>query len=205
MAKNKLVKYNVKNVKYSIPTAPKTYPAPVDLAYAVSLTLEADYNETKFYGDGEVIGILGDDKGKTGELTVVNIEDDYEVACGRSLLLDDGSYGDVQQRKTEEHAIYFEVDALDAGVVKTVKFWMFGCITGKAGESYAQTEDDPTVNPSAYPLTVLGQNLEANLTTDDYYKFNVILVEDNSFAYIFPQLKFGRHNIHMHYLCLPLF
>ena len=78
MAKQKLVKFNVKNLKYSIPTAPKTYPAPADIAYATSISLEADYNETKFYGDGEVIGILGDDKGKTGAMGVVNVEDAYE-------------------------------------------------------------------------------------------------------------------------------
>lgn len=172
MAKSKMVRFNAKNLKYSIPTAPKTYPAPIDIAYATSVTLEADYNETKLYGDGMVIGIIGDDKGKTGTIGVTNIEDAYEVDCGRSLLLDDGSYGDIQQRATIEHAIYFEVDALDEGVQKTVKFWMFGCITGKAGETYQQTEDDPTINSYEYPLTVLGQNLEANLSTDDYVDAN---------------------------------
>lgn len=168
MGKTKMVKYNVKNLKYSIPTAPKTYPAPSDIAYAVSVTLEADYNETKLYGDGIVIGIIGDDKGKTGGIGVTNIEDDYEVACGRSLALVDGEFADIQQRSTKEHAIYYEVNALVEGDVITVKYWMFGCITGKSSESYAQTEDDPTINTYEYPLTVLGQNLEANLATDDY-------------------------------------
>ena len=168
MAKQKLVRFNVKNLKYSIPTAPKTYPAPADIAYGTSVSLEADYNETKFYGDGEVIGILGDDKGKTGAVGVVNIENAYEIACGRAMLLVDGEIADIQQRKTIEHAIYFEVDAVLDGETITVKMWLFGCITGKSSESYAQTEDDPTINAYEYPLTVLGQNLEANLTTDDY-------------------------------------
>lgn len=172
MGKTKLVKFNCKNLKYSIPTAPKTYPAPLDIAYATSVALEADYNETKLYGDGMVIGIIGDDKGKTGNVGVTNIEDDYEVACGRSVELVDGEYADIQQRSTIEHAIYFEVDAIEDGVTKTVKYWMFGCITGKAGETFQQTEDDPTINGYEYPLTVLGQNLEANLTTDDYVDAN---------------------------------
>ena len=172
MSKTKMVKFNVKNLKYSIPTAPKTYPAPIDIAYATNVTLEADYNETKLYGDGLVIGIIGDDKGKTGTIGVTNIEDEYEIDCGRSLLLDDGSNADIQQRSTIEHAIYFEVDALEGGVIKTVKYWLFGCITGKAGETYQQTEDDPTINNYEYPLTVLGQVLEANLTTEDYVDSN---------------------------------
>jgi len=170
--KTTMVKFNCKNLKYSIPTAPKTYPAPIEIAYATAVTLEADYNETKLYGDGMVIGIIGDDKGKTGTIGVTNIEDDYEIACNRAILLDDGSHGDIQQRATIEHAIYFEVDALVLGVTKTVKFWMFGCITGKAGETFQQTEDDPTINNYEYPLTVLGQNLEANLSTDDFVDTN---------------------------------
>ena len=167
MAKQKLVKFNVKNLKYSIPAA-GVYPAPADIAYATSVSLEADYNETKFYGDGEVIGILGDDKGKTGAIGVVNIENAYEIACGRALLLADGELADIQQRSTVQHAVYFAVDAVLDGETITVKNWLFGCITGKASESYAQTEDDPTINAYEYPLTVLGVNLEAALSTDDY-------------------------------------
>ena len=60
MAKKKMFKFNVKNVKFSFATA-GVYAAPADLAYASALTLEADYNETKLYGDGEILGIIGDD------------------------------------------------------------------------------------------------------------------------------------------------
>lgn len=166
--KTKMIKYNVKNLKYALLTAAKTYAAPLDLAYATSITLEADYNETKIYGDGQVLDVIPDDKGRTGGVGVTNIEDEYEVACGRSVELKDGEFADAQQMKSIEHAIYYEVEAIEAGIVKTIKYWIFGCRTGKASESYAQTEDDPTINSYEYPLTALGQNLEANLTTEDY-------------------------------------
>ena len=170
--KTPMIQFNVKNLKYALETAPKTFAAPVDLAYAVSITLEAEYNEKTIYGDGQVIAIIPDDKGKTGAIGVTNIENDYEVACGRSVVLVDGEYADVQQMNSVKHAIYYETDAFEDGVTKTVKYWVYGCTTGKSSESYAQTEDDPTINTYEYPLRVLGQNLEANLSTEDYIDSN---------------------------------
>jgi hypothetical protein len=170
MAKKKMFKFNVKNVKFSFATC-GVFDAPADLAYASSLTLEADYNETKLYGDGEILGIIGDDKGKNGTLGVINIEDAYEIACGRAMQITEG-LADSQQMESKEHAIYYEVDAIEDGAKVTIKVWVFGCITGKASESYAQTEDDPTVNSYEYPLTVLGTKLQDNLDAEDYKTAN---------------------------------
>lgn len=171
MAKTKLVRFNIKNLKYALLTAPKTYSAPVDLAYAVSIALEADYNETKIYGDGQVIAIIPDDKGKTGTLAVTNIEEVYEIACGRALAVSNAT-ADIQQLNAVEHALYYEIEGIEDGVVKTIKRWIYGVISGKPNETYQQTEDDPTINPFEYPLTVLGQNIEALLSTDDYVNAN---------------------------------
>jgi ribosomal protein L24 len=170
MAKQKMFKFNVKNAKYATITG-GVYDAPLDLAYAEGLALEADYNETKLYGDGEVLVILGDDKGKTGTLSVINIEQDYEKACGRAEDLDVG-IADVQQRESVEHAIYYEVEAVLDGVTITIKNWMYGVTTGKAGETYEQTKDDPTINTYDYPLTVLGTNLRNNGDTADEVDVN---------------------------------
>jgi len=171
MAKSKLIKFNVKNLKYATKDAEGTYGTPVDLAYANSLSLEADYNEMKIYGDGKLIGILADDKGKTGTLSVTNIEEAYEIACGRMMKVD-GGIADVQQHASIEHAIYYEVDALKDGVPITIKNWLFNCITGKPNESYQQTQDDPTINFYDYPLTVMGTNLKTADGTSDYVDTN---------------------------------
>src|SRR5690554_4570743 len=162
MAKTKMFKFNVKNVKYAVPGTNGTYGAPKDLAYANSISLEADYDETKLFGDGQILAILGDDKGKTGTLSVTNIEKDYEIDMKRALEID-GGLADIQQRSSVEHAIYFEVDAIEDGVGKTIKRWMFGVTTGKASETYEQTTDNPTINTYDYPLTVLGVNPKAQL------------------------------------------
>lgn len=166
MAKTKMFKFNVKNVKYSLP-ANGVYGSPKDLAYANSISLEADYDETKLFGDGQILAILGDDKGKTGTLSVTNIEKDYEIDMKRALEVQ-GGLADIQQRSSVEHAIYFEVDAIEDGVGKTIKRWMFGVTTGKASETYEQTTDSPTINTYDYPLTVLGTNLKDSLGEDDY-------------------------------------
>lgn len=166
MAKTKMFKFNVKNVKYAVPVE-GVFGTPKDLAYANSISLEADYEETKLFGDGQILAILGDDKGKTGTLSVVNIEKDYEIDMKRSLEIE-GGLADIQQRSSVEHAIYFEVDAIENGVGKTIKRWVFGVTTGKASETYEQTQDSPTINTYDYPLTVLGVNLKDSAGTADY-------------------------------------
>jgi len=170
MAKKNLFKFNVKNLKYSFATL-GTYETPVPLAYANSLALEADYDETILYGDGQKLAILADDKGKTGTLSVTNIEDEYEIACGRAMLVQ-GGIGDIQQLESKEHALYYETEGILDGKRITIKNWLFGCITGKAGENYEQTTDNPTVNNFDYPLTVLGTLLQDSAGTADYVDEN---------------------------------
>lgn len=165
MAKRKMVKFNIKNLKYAIKTDEDTYDVPKDLAYASALSLETDYDESYLYGDGQKIAVLTDDKGRTGELTVINIEEEYEIDMGRMMKVEGGT-AEIQQLKSIEHAIYYEVEALKDGERLTIKNWLYGCRTGKASETYNQTEDDPTVNTYGYPLTVLGINLKEGL--EDY-------------------------------------
>lgn len=176
--KQKLVKFNIKNVKYAEKTAPLTYSAPNDLAYAQAISLESDYNETNIYGDGQIIGKLADDKGKTGTLTVMDINEEFEIAAGRMMAAQDtGGIGEemraeIQQLDSKEFAIYFEVEALVDGTIETHKVWLYNVVTGKPNETYQQTEDDPTINPYEYPLTVLGEYLQASGGGSDYENAN---------------------------------
>ncbi|MDA3781197.1 MAG: hypothetical protein PF487_13375 [Bacteroidales bacterium] len=170
MPKKNLFTFNIKNLKYAFADA-GVYDSPVDLAYANSLSLEADYDELVLYGDGQKLAILADDKGKTGTLSVINLDELYEIACGRMMEVE-GGIADVQQLATLQHALYYEVDILEDGIKKTVKNWLYGCTTGKAGESFEQTQDNPTVNNYEYPLTVLGINLLATGGLTDYVDAN---------------------------------
>lgn len=170
MSKTKLIRFNVKNVKYATKTG-GTYGSPKDLAYANSISLEANYSEQKIYGDGEILAILGSDKGKTGTLSVTNVEKEYEIDMERAMNVDCG-LADIQQRSSIEHAIYFETDGILNGQSITIKNWLFNVTTGKPSESYEQTKDDPTVNNYDYPLTVLGVNLLNAAGDADYTDSN---------------------------------
>lgn len=167
MAKTKMFKFNIKNVKYAVKGEGGTYESPKDLAYANSISLEANYDETNLYGDGQILAVLGDDKGKTGTLSVTNIEKEYEIDMKRSMEVDKG-LAEIQQRSSVEHAIYFEVDALLDGKSITIKNWLLNVTTGKASESYNQTQDNPTINTYDYSLTVLGVNLKASTGSSEY-------------------------------------
>lgn len=167
MAKTKMFKFNIKNVKYAVKGTGGTYGTPKDLAYASSISLEANYDETNLYGDGQILAVLGDDKGKTGTLAVTNIEKEYEIDMKRSMEIN-GGLAEIQQRSSVEHAIYFEVDALEDGKSITIKNWLLNATTGKASETYNQTEDNPTINTYEYSLTVLGVNLKDSAGTADY-------------------------------------
>jgi len=170
MAKSKLFLFNVKNLKFAVKTL-GVWGTPADLAYGKTIALEADYSETPIYGDGQKLAVLASDKGKTGTLGVTTIEEAYETACGRGMTVV-GGYADIEQRSTVEHAIYYEVDGILDGSPITVKNWLFNVVTGKASKSFAQTEDDPTVNGFEYPLTVFGTNLRNSGDTADYTDAN---------------------------------
>lgn len=166
--KTKLFRFGVKNLKYALQDSDLgTFGVPVDLAYANSISLEANYEETNLYGDGQILGILADDKGKTGTLSVINIEKHYEIAMKRAMEVD-GGLAEIQQRSTIEHAIYFETDGIEDGKAITIKRWLLGATSGKASETYNQTTDSPTINNYEYPLTILGVNLQDALGAEDH-------------------------------------
>lgn len=160
--KTKLLRYNVKNVKYAIKENNK-YGEVKDLSYVDSISLEPQYEETKVYGDGEIIGVIPNDKGLSGKLKVININEEYEKDCGRLLGIKNGT-ASIQQRKATEQAIYFEVDATtEDGKIETIKNWIYGVTTGKPSETFDQTKDAPTINQYEYNLTIKGELLRSGL------------------------------------------
>lgn len=171
MAKKSMFRFNVKNLKYAVHNG-STYGSPVELAYANSITLESDYDEEKLYGDGEVLGVLVSDKGKTGTLGVIDLDTAYEIACGRLLEIDGGGYADIQQNKVVKHALYYEINAIEDGVEITIKNWLLGATTGKASETYEQNQDSKNISNFEYSLSVLGEYLQNTAGSADYVDAN---------------------------------
>jgi hypothetical protein len=171
MSKERIVEYNVKNVKYAVKDALGEYGAPIDLAYASQISLEPDYSEEVVYGDGQKLFVIPNDKGLSGKLIVLNRDKDYEIACGRQLEISEG-LAEVEQHDAIEHAIYFEVERNQNGVKTTKKVWLLEVTTGRPSESFEQVTDNPNMSPVEYSLTVFGKNLRNNLDTADYTDAN---------------------------------
>lgn len=168
-----LKKFGIKNVKYAIPDATGSYVAATikSLGGANSLALESQYSSKDVFADGKVLMVLASDKGLNGKLSMVHIEDDYEIAMKRKMLID-GGVADVEQLGTVPHALYFECDADDGSKKITVKNWLFNVISGKPNEQFDQDTESP--NPSNYEmnLNILGVNLKTNAGTADYTDTN---------------------------------
>lgn len=161
-----LLRFNIKNAAYAIKGSDGTYGAPVKFGYSDSIALEADYSEKAIYGDGRKVFTIPNDKGKTGSLVLLTVDEAYEIAMQRRLKTANGT-ADIKQLASIEHAIYFEFDYMtESGVQQTAKSIIYGVTSGRPSESYNQTTDDINNNNTTYPLTIKGTPLmDTNGTT----------------------------------------
>lgn len=153
-----LVRFNIKNAAYAIKTS-TGYETPVPFGYSDSIALEADYAEKAIYGDGRKIVTIPNDKGKTGTLTLLTIDELYEIAMKRRMKTANGT-AEIKQAASIEHAIYFETEFLDeSGAQKTAKTIVYGVTSGRPSETFNQTTDDINNNNAAYSLNIKGAPL----------------------------------------------
>ena len=94
--KKTLVRFNVQNVKYAVPTAQGSFGAFQDMGTSMKLALENDSSVKKIYGDGRRIVHIVNEKGKTATLTQNNVCDAYEIAMGRKIKTKQG-LADIKQ------------------------------------------------------------------------------------------------------------
>lgn len=162
-----LLRFNIKNAKYALKSS-NGYSAPVPFGYSDSIALEADYSEKVIYGDGKKILTIPNDKGKTGTLGLLTLDEAYEIAMKRRMKTSAGT-AEIKQLASVEHAIYFETDYIeDDGEQKTAKTIIYGVTSGRPSQTYNQTTDDINNNNTDYPLTIKGVPLKASSGTEPY-------------------------------------
>lgn len=165
-----LVRFNIKNVKYAVQIGGLITEA-WNLGYADSISLESNYTEKIIYGDGRVVHTIPNDKGKTGTLTLLAINEEYEYSMGRRLQTSKG-YAEIKQSVSRTHALYFETDYIETdGEVKTAKTILYGVTSGRPSETYNQTTEDINDNKVSYPLTIKGiamQKADGTAYKDQY-------------------------------------
>ena len=162
-----LVRFNIKNAAYALKTN-EGYASKVSIGYSDSISLEADYAEKIIYGDGRKLVILPNDKGKTGTLGLLVIDDAYEIAMKRRMKTANGT-AEIKQTAAVEHALYFEFDFMDEnGVQKTGKTIVYGVTSGRPSDALNQTTDDINNNTVSYPLTIKGTPLMSSAGSTPY-------------------------------------
>lgn len=163
-----LIRFNIKNAAYALKKTDGGYETPVPFGYSDSLSLEADYAEKVIYGDGRKVAIIPNDKGKTGTLGLLTIDEAYEIAMERRMATANG-VAEIKQLASIEHAIYFEFDYMDNNQVqKTGKTILYGVTSGRPSDSLNQTTDDINNNTISYPLTIKGTPLMSAAGTAPY-------------------------------------
>lgn len=158
--KTDLIRFNVQNIKYAVMKEDGTYDKfkPYG-STARTMALEVDQSTKKIYGDGKVIAVLGNERGKTGTMTTNNVSNQYEIDMGRKVETKSG-IADVKPTRMVKHAIYFETSALkEDGGMPLAKTVLYGVTSTHPSESFAQNEDD--INESTFDteLTITGTYL----------------------------------------------
>lgn len=169
MPNNKtLVRFNIKNAKYAKENSDGSFESPVALGYSDSIALEANYAEKIIYGDGRAVLTIPNDKGKTGTLNLLTIDDDYEIAMKRRMKTASGT-AEIKQTASVNHALYFETEYMEEdGEMKTAKTIVYGVTSGRPSETFNQTTEDINNNNVSYPLTIKGIKMKNSAGTADY-------------------------------------
>lgn len=154
-AKN-LIRFNIRNAKYAMPTGNGEYGAFVPFGTSTKMALETDSSVKDVYGDGKRIIHYVNEKGKTATLTLNNICDEYEIACGRKVMTANG-LADIKQGKNSPHVVYFETCAMDGDNEITVaKTMLYGVTSSRPSESYDQNNGDINESTFDVPLEASG-------------------------------------------------
>ena len=163
-----LVRFNIKNTKYAVHNGNGTFSTPVPIGFSDSIALESNYAEKIIYGDGRAVLTIPNDKGKTGTLGLLTIDNDYEIAMKRRMKTANGT-AEIKQSAAIEHALYFETDYMEEdGEIKTAKTIEYGVTSGRPSETYSQTTEDINNNNVSYPLTIKGIKMKNSDGSTDY-------------------------------------
>lgn len=170
------IKYGLKNVYYAVATiaadGTATYTTPVALPGAVSLSLDPQGENTKFYADNVEYWVGNGNTGYEGDLEVARLTDGFKTAIlGMAKDAKDVIYED-QDAPIVHFALLFQFE----GDQKATKHVMYNCTCTRASAAGNTKEDQispqtetVTISASSIYVSALNKNIvkaEANEGTD---------------------------------------
>lgn len=154
MPKDK-VKFGIKNVHiFPMLTAAPTYDDVIKVPGAVSLSLDAQGEISKFHADNIVYYQTSSNNGYEGDLEVALIPDEILEKIFNYVKDQDNVYTENASKNVVPFAMTFEEDGDQTGT----KFVVYNCTATRPSRSLATTEDSKepttqTLSISAAPLT----------------------------------------------------
>lgn len=167
MPKNK-IKFGLKNVHYAKATiaddGSATYDAPVRIPGAVTLSMEAQGENTPFYADDVVYYVAASNNGYEGDLELALVPDEFKkdilgyIEDAKSVLIEDGG----------AEAVHFALLFQFAGDVKAKKHIMYNCTATRPATSSGTKAE--TVEPQTETLSLAASTIYVEALDKDIVK-----------------------------------
>ena len=131
-----------------------TLGTPYALPGTVTISMDAETEENKFYADNTVYWSGYSDNGYSGEITNALFPDDFKTRFMNYKSLSDGGIAQIRGQKNKSVYIAFQAEG-DANARRGI---FYNCSLGQITREYSTTEDSTEPATATLPFTVNGDN-----------------------------------------------